>query len=150
MEEPTAWVNSMSYPIKQNGDIHLCLDPKDLNKGIMCKHYKAPTLEEITHQLSGAKVFSKLDAVQWFYTITLDYDFSLLTTSNMPFGRYRYLHLPFGLKCSQGIFQVRMDQLLSGLPGILTVYEDVTVYGKDDDDHDAALSDLMQREEEKG
>ena len=45
---------------------------------------------------------------------------------------------------------MRMDQMLSEHPGILAVHDDVTVYGKDDDDHNAALSDLMQRAEEKG
>ena len=64
VEEATASVNSITYPIKPNGDICLCLDPKDLNKGTMCEHYKAPTLEEVTHQLTGVKVFSKLDAAQ--------------------------------------------------------------------------------------
>ena len=150
VEEPTAWVNSMTYPVKPNRDICLCLDPKDLNKGFMCEHYKAPTLEEITHQLTGAKVFPKLDTAQGFYAITLDYHSSLLTTFNTPFGRYRYLYLPFYLKCSQDIFQMRMDQLLLGLPGILAVHDDVTVYGKDDDNHNAALSALMWRAEEKG
>ena len=45
---------------------------------------------------------------------------------------------------------MRMDQILSGLSGILAVHDDVTVYGKDDDDHNAAMSALMQRAEEKG
>ena len=52
--EPTEWVNSITYPVKPNGDLRICLDPKDLNKAIIREHYKAPTLEEITHKLCGA------------------------------------------------------------------------------------------------
>ena len=43
-----------------------------------------------------------------------------------------------------------MDQLLSGLTGILAVHNDVTVYGKDEQVHDAALNNLMRKAEEYG
>ena len=51
--EPTEWVSSLTYPRRSHGTIHPCLDPHDLNKAIICEHYKAPTLEEISHELSG-------------------------------------------------------------------------------------------------
>ena len=57
--ESTEWVSSLTHPQKQDGSPHICLDPHDINKAIIWEHYKAPTLDEITHKLSGAKVFSK-------------------------------------------------------------------------------------------
>ena len=30
--KPTAWVSSLTYPCKPNGSLHICLNPKDLNK----------------------------------------------------------------------------------------------------------------------
>ena len=59
---PTEWVSSITYPTKPDGSLRICLDPCDLNKAIIREHYKAPMLEEISHWLSGATVFSKLDA----------------------------------------------------------------------------------------
>ena len=70
--KPTEWVNLMTYPIKPNSDLHICLDPKDLNKAIMQEYYKPPTLEEITHKLNGATVFSKLDAYKGFFAYRLN------------------------------------------------------------------------------
>ena len=58
------------------------------------EHYKPPTLEEITHKLYGAKVFSKLDAYKGFFAYKLDYESSIKTTFITPFGRYRYLRMP--------------------------------------------------------
>ena len=81
-EKPTAWVNSRTYPMKPNGDLWLCLDPKDLHKAILREHYKVPTLEETAHKLAGAKVFSKLDAKNVFWSIILDEKSSLLTAFN--------------------------------------------------------------------
>ena len=50
-DEPTDWVSSIVYMRKSNGKLRICLDPKDLNKAIMCCHYKTPTMEELSHKL---------------------------------------------------------------------------------------------------
>ncbi|XP_038073056.1 uncharacterized protein K02A2.6-like [Patiria miniata] len=60
--EPTDWVSSLAFSRKPNGSLRVCLDPQALNKASKRTYHKTPTLEEITHQFSGAKVFSKLDA----------------------------------------------------------------------------------------
>ena len=80
VSEPTEWVNSTTYPMKPNGDLQICLDPKDLDRAILREHYKPPTLEEITHKLCGAKVFSKVDAFKEFFVYKLDKASSLKTT----------------------------------------------------------------------
>ena len=55
--EPTDRVSLPTYPRKSDGTIHPCLNSNDLNKAIIREHYKAPTLDEISHRLSGASVF---------------------------------------------------------------------------------------------
>ena len=60
-------VSSLTYPHQPNGSLHICFDPCDLNKAIIREHYKAPTFEEISHKLSGATVFSKLDATKMVF-----------------------------------------------------------------------------------
>ena len=107
-------------------------------------YHKTPTLEEITHQFSGARVFSKLDARHGYWSIELDSESSYLTTFNSPFGRYRFQKLPFGLKVSQDIFQEKMDMILEQCPGTLSIADDVAVFGKDLEQHDENLHNLMQ------
>ena len=78
--EPTEWVSSLTYHWKPDGSLHICLDPRDLNKAITWEHYKAPTLDEIIQKLNGAKVFSKLNAKGWLlehppqYTVIIPYN----------------------------------------------------------------------------
>ena len=72
VDEPTDWISSIVYVRKSNGKLRLCLDPKDLNKAIMRCHYKTPTMEELSHKLSGAKFFSKLDAKNGYWSVKLD------------------------------------------------------------------------------
>ena len=58
IEEPTEWVNSLVIVEKSNGDLRLCLDPKDLNKYIMREHHHIPTRSEIASNMARAKYFS--------------------------------------------------------------------------------------------
>ena len=141
--EPTPWVSSLTYPMKPNGDIRICLDPKDLNKAIIRENHKAPTLTEITHKLSGAKVFSKLDAQKGFWSVHLDKPSSILTTFNTHKGCFRFLRMPFGLKMSQDVFQMKMDQLIERCPGVIAIHDDITVYGKTPEEHDFHLLCLL-------
>ena len=142
--EPTEWVSSITYPCKPDGTLCICLDPKDLNKVIIREHYKAPTLEEISHKLAGATIFSKLDAKDGFWSVHLDTASSYLTTFNTHKGRYRFLCMPFGLKMSQDMFQMRMDQITNRLPGVIAIHDDTCIYGKTQEQHDKHLLQLLK------
>ena len=143
VEEPTDWVSSLAYSCKANGKLQICLDPKDLNAVIKRDHYKTPTVEEITHELAGSRKFTKLDGTSSYLCIILDYESSLLTTFNTLWGRYRFICLPFGLACSQDIFQRMMDQILERCEGVIGIADDIVVHGKDDEEHDRRLHNLM-------
>ena len=149
-EEPTPWVSSLTYPTKANGKLRICLDPKDLNRAILRENHKAPTMTEITHKLAGAKVFSKLDAQKGFWSVHLDHESSLLTTFNTHLGRFRFLRMPFGLKMSQDVFQMRMDQIVEQCPGVIAIHDDICVYGRTEAEHDAHLWNLMKVAERSG
>ena len=144
VDEPTDWVNALAFSRKNSGGLRVCLDPKELNKSIKRTYHKTPTLEEITNKLSGAKLFSKLDAKHGYWSVKLDEASSKLTTFNSPRGRYKFKRLPFGLNISQDIFQKHMDDILEKCPGTIGITDDIVVFGKDDEEHDQNLRKLMQ------
>ena len=69
--EPTPWVSSVTYPVKPTGEVRPCLDARDLNKAIIRENHKPQTVEEIAHQLAGAVVFTKADALKAFLQVHL-------------------------------------------------------------------------------
>ena len=103
VDEPTKWVNSMVVVLKPNGVVRIFLDPRDLNKAINREHYKMITLEEVTSQLSGAQYFTVLDATSGYWAMPLSKESSILTTFQTPYGRYRYLRMPFGICSAQEV-----------------------------------------------
>ena len=148
--EPTPWVSSLTYPKKVNGKLRTCLDPKDLNKAIIHENHRASTLEEIAHVLTGATKFSKVDGNKAFFGMHLTEEASLLTMFNTHLGRYRFLCVPFGLKMSQDIFQMRMDDIVAQCPGVLAIHDDVFIYGKNNRDHDTNIINLFNVAQKEG
>ena len=57
--EPTPWVNSAMYPVKPTGEVRPCLDCVPLNKAIIRENHTLPMVEEIAHELAGARYFTK-------------------------------------------------------------------------------------------
>jgi predicted aspartyl protease len=144
VEEPSEWVSSMVVALKKD-KVRICIDPRDLNKAIKREHYPMKTVEEVVSTISGAKLFSVLDAKSGFLQIKLDYESSLLTTFNTPVGRYRWLRLPFGLKCAPEIFQRVMDQMLEGIDGATAIMDDILIAGRDKEHHDTILKRVLGR-----
>ena len=126
--EPTDWISSMVVVAKP-GKIRLCLDPKDLNNAVKRPKYQMPTLEEMLPKLNNAKVFSTLDAKDGFYQISLDEGSSKLTTFWTPFGRYRYLRMPFGISSAPEEFEAKLHERLGGIDGVEILRDDILVVG---------------------
>ncbi|XP_061729443.1 uncharacterized protein LOC133534338 [Cydia pomonella] len=72
VEGPSDWVSSITVVKKSNGDLRICLDPKELNNAIKREHFRLPTIDEIVSNLSGARYFSTLDASSGFWQVRLD------------------------------------------------------------------------------
>ena len=94
-------------------------------------------------------MFTKLEEKDGFWSIHLDTP-SFLTTFNTHKGCYQFLHMPFGLKMSQDVFQMQMDQITDRLPGIIAIHDDICVYSKDTIEHNKNLLKLMQSAQDHG
>ena len=144
------WISSMVIVAKP-GKLRICLDPRDLNQALLRPKYLMPTLEEILPPLSKAKVFTTLDTKDGFYQISLEEESSRKTTFWTPFGRYRYLRMPFGVNVAPQEFECKLHEKLDDLPGVVLIHDDVLVMGHGEtyeeavNDHDKNLLRLLDR-----
>lgn len=136
VDRPTDWVNQMAVVQKKSGEVRICIDPRPLNMKLKREHHKLPVLDDILPKLSGAKIFSTYDLKNGYHHLELDEESSHLTTFATPFGRYRWIRLPFGLNVSSEIFQKRLCQALEGLPNVQCVADDVIIHSKSEEEHD--------------
>jgi hypothetical protein len=68
-----------------------------------------------------------------YYTFELDKESQDLCTIIAPFGKYKYLRLPMGLKCSPDITQAAMENVLS----------DIEAFSSDWDHHVKLLATIL-------
>ena len=68
-----------------------------------------------------------------------------LTTFNSPFGRYRFLRMPFGLKMAQDVFQSKIDQTFEGCEGVIGISDDIVVFGTTEAEHDRHMHEMLTR-----
>ena len=125
----TPWISSLVVTKTNSGKSRLCLDPKDLNEEIERENYPLPTIEDIATKLHKAKVFTVLDVKNGFWHVKLAEESSYLTTFNTPFGRYRWIRMPFGLCSAPEIFQRRMHEMVEGMDGIEVIADDFLICG---------------------
>lgn len=146
-DEPAEWVNSFVCVSKPDNTIRFCLDPTRLNEAIIRPYHYTPTIEDLLPKLNNAKYFTIVDARSGYWSLKLDEKSSYLTTFSCMYGRYRFLRLPFGLSCSADLFQKKIDETYSDLPGVCGIADDMVIVGykEDGSDHDENLRRFLER-----
>lgn len=86
-------------------------------------------------------MFTTLDGKDGFDKIKLDDDSSKLTTFWMPFGRYRYLRIPFGICSAPEEFESTLHEQLGDLEGVEVLRDDMLVVGYGDTQDEANRND---------
>ena len=142
---PTPWCSGMVPVPKKSGAVRICVDLKHLNASVLREVYPLPTVDDTLGQLTGATIFSRLDANSGFWQIPLCPESRLLTTFITPCGRFCFNKLPFGIASAPELFQKRMSNILSGLEGIVCQMDDVLVFGRTKEEHDARLVAALNR-----
>ena len=142
---PTDWCVGMVVVPKAAGSVRICVDLTRLNRSVCRERHILPAVDHILAQLSGAKVFTKLDANAGFWQVKLSKESALLTTFITPFGRFYFNRLPFGITSAPEYFQKRMSDILTGLEGVVCMIDDVLIHGSTQGEHDRRLIAVLER-----
>ena len=156
IKERTDWVSNLVIVPKANQELRICLDPTDLNKAIKRPHFPLPVKDQILAKLDGARIFTTLDAKNWFWQVELDEKSQNLIAFNTPFGRYKWKRMPFGIKSASEEYQMRMQEALEGIENMAIVADDILIFGKGNTkeeaerNHDKTLHEVLKRCQETG
>ena len=143
--KPTDWCAPIVAVTKPSGKVRLCCDFSKLNESVKRENFPLPTTDQLLAQLDGAKIFSKIDCHKGFHQIPLAPESQELTTFITPFGRFCYQRLPFGINSGPEVFHREMTKVVDGIPGVICDIDDVLVGGKDQQDHDRKLRQVLDR-----
>ena len=89
-----------------------------------------PKVEDIFSKLNGAKYFSTLDLRAGYHHIPLDKSSLPKTAFNLPFGKYEYIKVPFGLAQAPAYFQELKTGILKDFDFAIAYLDDIIMFSR--------------------
>lgn len=137
--------SSMLAVPKGSNDFRIVIDLRNTNKCIIREPHRMPTFDSVMAKLEGSSWFSTIDLTNAFHHIVLHENSRHLTNFWSGGECFRFIRLPFGLCNAPDIFQEAMEKILSGCEGVEIYLDDILVYAKTKEEHDARLSEVLKR-----
>ena len=131
--------SSWSAPIivvpKGDGGKCLVIDYRALNKVTRKFTWPMPKVEDIFSKLKRATYFTTLDLCTGYHHIPLDKSSIPKTAFNLPFGKYEYVKVQFGLMQAPAYFQELMTGILKDFPFAIVYLDDIIIFTKTPQEH---------------
>ena len=137
VDKPTDWVHNLVITEKRDGRMRVCLDPKPLNKAIKREWYEIPTPSDVQSRLSGMKIFTVIDMKDGYWHVKLSEESSYLCTFHTPWGRKRFLRMPFDISSASEVMQKRNEEAFSDIQGVNVIADDLIIAARNETEHDA-------------
>ena len=140
------WAAPIVINKQSNGEVQIFADfSTGLNDALVSNTHLLPKSEEITKQLKGGKLFSRIDFADAHEQINLEPRSREMATINTHRGLYRYNRLPNGIKSAPGILQQTLEKVTAGLNGTVCYLDEIIVKGRNSQEHRRILFALFNR-----
>ncbi|GFY00101.1 retrovirus-related Pol polyprotein from transposon opus [Trichonephila clavipes] len=132
---------------KPNGKVRLCVDYRKLNSVTKADAYPLSRMDDLLIEVTPTSFKSTFDLQSGYHqgkVADVDQD---KTAFICPFGTYRYLGTPFGLRNAPDTFQRLIDKFRSGLKEVfaLSYLDDIIVLSETFDKHQEDLKKVFER-----
>ena len=140
------WAAALVPARKKGGKIRWAVDYRILNSMTIADSFPLPSIEQNLERLSGAKVFSTLDAAAAYNVIPVSAQSRPLLAFITPMGLYHFKRMPFGPRNSGACYARFIEGLLSRLrsPHVCAYLDDVLIYTQDVDRHVQEFEDVLK------
>jgi hypothetical protein len=130
----------------KDGTLRLCIDFQKLKKYTIKNKYPLPIIDGLFDQLTGAKIFSKIDLRSGYHRVRIKEEDIHKTTFRTRYGHYEFVVVPFGLTNAPTLFMCLMNVIFKNhLDKFVIVFlDDILVYSKFEEEHEHHLRLVLQ------
>lgn len=100
-------------PKPDKKSFRLVVNYQKINKLIKYVDYPLPTINSVCDFLRDATYFSVIDLNQSFHQVPLSKESAELTSFIVPFGKFQYNCLPFGMRAGSGYLSMLIDTIFA-------------------------------------
>ena len=152
---PVVFVTKKSQP-GEPPKKRLCIDFRKINdlqqkvitegksKGCLSL-IQLPKIGKMYTKLKGAKFFSTINLRSGYYHIALGKDSRAKTAFVMPFGKYKFLQVSFGIAQAPAFFQHLMNKVLDNCPFAMTYLDDIIIFSDMEEEYLVHVKEIFKR-----
>jgi hypothetical protein len=132
---------------KKDQTLRMCADYRPLNEVTIKNMYPLPRIDILFDQLTGARVFSKIDLRSGYHQIHIRPKDIPNTAFTTWYGLFEYLVISFGLTNALAHFTYLMNSMfMPELDKFVVVFiDDILIYSKNEEEHAKHLRIVLTR-----
>jgi hypothetical protein len=133
----STWGCPALFVKKKDQSLRLCVDYRPLNAVTVKNKYPLSRIDILFDQLTGVRVFSKVDLHSGYHQIKIRLEGVPKTAFSTRYGLYEYLVISFGLTKAPAYFMYLMNSVfMPELDKFVMVFiDDILIYSKNEEDH---------------
>ena len=110
------------------------------------ERYEIPSPADVQSRLSGIIcVFTVMDMQDGYCHVRMLPESSYLYTFHPPWGRKRFLRMPFGISSASDVIHKRNEEAFSDIQGVHVIAGDLIISANGEAEHDAIISRVLER-----
>jgi hypothetical protein len=132
---------------KKDQTLRMCMDYRPLNEVTIKNKYPLPRINILFDQLTGARLFSKIDLRSGYHQIGIRPEDIPKTAFTTRSGLFEYLVMSFGLTNAPAHFTYLMNSVfMPELDKFVVVFiDDILIYSKNEEEHAKHLRIVLTR-----